>query len=117
METGFPSQKRLRWQRLRLLGTDTTLYVDGSGYSHIPEVGNVLIKLPIQLKLRGSLVRLHLLSSMKRDKQFILTVDTAIGALTTDDILVEAADSKGDVATAAATDATVLVKTRIPSSK
>ena len=82
--------------------TDTTLYVDGSGYSHIPEVGNVLMKAPDTVETAGQSGKVTSVEFDEENKQFILTVDTAIGALTTDDILVEAADRNGDVATAAA---------------
>lgn len=90
--------------------TDTTLHVDGSGYSHIPEVGNVLMKAPDTVETTGQSGKVTSVEFDEENKRFILTVDTAIGALTTDDILVEAANSNGDVATAAAADATVLVK-------
>lgn len=90
--------------------TDTTLYVDGSGYSHIPEVGNVLMKAPDTVETAGQSGKVTSVEFDEESKQFILTVDTAIGTLTTGDILVEAAGRDGGVATAAAHDATVLVK-------
>lgn len=87
-----------------------TLYVDGSGYSHIPEVGNVLMKAPDTVETPGQSGKVTSVEFDEENKQFILTVDTAIGTLTIDDILVEAADSEGNVAIAAADNATVLVK-------
>lgn len=87
---------------------ETTLYVDGSGYSHIPEVGNVLMKAPDTVETAGQSGKVTSVEFDEKSKQFILTVDTAIGALTTDDILVEAAGSNGDVATDADSNATVL---------
>lgn len=89
---------------------DTTLYVDGSGYSHIPEVGNVLMKAPDTVETKGPSGKVISVEFDEENKQFILTVDTKIGALIIDDILVEAADEEGGVATSAALDATVLVK-------
>lgn len=82
----------------------TTLHVDGSGYSHIPEVGNVLMKAPDTVGDTGQSCMVTSVEFNEKDKQFILTVDTPIGALTINDILVEAAGS------VASSSATVLVK-------
>ena len=80
-------------------GTDTTLYVDGSGYSHIPEVGNVLMKAPDTVETTGQSGKVTAVAYDASTQRFSVTVDVAIGGLLTTDILVEAA---GTVASAAA---------------
>jgi hypothetical protein len=90
--------------------TDTTIKVTGDGYSHVPEVGNVLMKAPDTVDATGQSAKVIAVEFLDEEQVFSLLLDTAIGALTTDDILVEAADANGDPATTAAADATVLVK-------
>lgn len=90
--------------------TDTTLHVMGDGYSHVPEVGNVLMKAPDTVDATGQSAKVVAVTFDEENSQFIIAVDTALGALTADDILVEAAGADGMPATEAAADATVLVK-------
>lgn len=89
--------------------TATTIYVEGDGYSDAPEVGMLLIKAPSTTTVAST--KAHTGQSTKvtavefdaTNQRFKLTVDTALGALTTSDILVEA------TGTAASASAKVLV--------
>lgn len=90
--------------------TDTTIYLMGDGYSHVPEVGNVLMIGPDTATTTGQSGKVTDVTFDEEKMQFVVTVDTALGALTTDDILVEAAAADGTPAVEAAADATVLVK-------
>lgn len=88
----------------------TTIYVTGDGYSHIPEVGNVLMKAPDSVETFGQSAVVTAVAFDEEKKQFKVTLSVALGALTTDDILVEAAGEDALPATEAAANATVLVK-------
>lgn len=79
--------------------TATTFKVNGDGYSDAPEVGQVLMIAPDEATGTG---QSGVVTAVKYDatkKVFEVTVDTALGALTTDTILVEA---EGDAANASA---------------
>ena len=101
--------------------TDTEIYVEGDGYSDAPEVGMVIMKAPDSLEVKtlavdGSVVtetvaeytgqsaKITAVVFDEANKKFKITLDNALGALTTDDILVEA------TGTEKAADAKVLVK-------
>lgn len=83
--------------------TATDIYVEGDGYSDAPEVGMIIMKAPTTATATGQSAKITAVEFDEANKKFKVTVDTALGALTTDDILVEA------TGTAAAEDATVLV--------
>ena len=101
--------------------TDTEIFVEGDGYSDAPEVGMVIIKAPESLEVEtltvdegvvtktvaeytGQSAKITAVVFDEANKKFKVTLDNALGALTTDDILVEA------TGTAKAADAKVLVK-------
>ena len=95
--------------------TDTDIYVEGDGYSDAPEVGMVVMKAPDALEVEtftttidntgetpvattvksvsdytGKSAKITAVVFDKEHEKFKITLDQAIGALTTDDILVEA---------------------------
>ena len=101
--------------------TDTEIYVEGDGYSDAPEVGMVVMKAPESLEVEtltvdegvvtktvaeytGQSAKITAVVFDESNKKFKVTLDNALGALTTNDILVEA------TGTAKAADAKVLVK-------
>jgi len=101
--------------------TDTEIYVEGDGYSDAPEVGMVIMKAPESLEVEtltvdegvvtktvaeytGQSAKITAVVFDEANKKFKVTLDNALGALTTNDILVEA------TGTAKAADAKVLVK-------
>lgn len=101
--------------------TDTEIYVEGDGYSDAPEVGMVIMKAPESLEVEtltvaegtvtktvaeytGQSAKITAVVFDEANKKFKVTLDNALGALTTDDILVEA------TGTAKAANAKVLVK-------
>ena len=101
--------------------TDTEIFVEGDGYSDAPEVGMVIMKAPEALEVEtltvddgvvtktvaeytGQSAKITAVVFDEANKKFKVTLDNALGALTTDDILVEA------TGTAKAADAKVLVK-------
>jgi len=101
--------------------TDTEIFVDGDGYSDAPEVGMVIMKAPDSLEVEtltvnegvvtktvaeytGQSAKITAVVFDEANKKFKVTLDNALGALTTDDILVEA------TGTEKAADAKVLVK-------
>jgi hypothetical protein len=101
--------------------TDTEIYVEGDGYSDAPEVGMVVMKAPESLEVEtltvnegtvtktvaeytGQSAKITAVVFDEANKKFKVTLDNALGALTTDDILVEA------TGTAKAANAKVLVK-------
>lgn len=101
--------------------TDTEIFVDGDGYSDAPEVGMVIMKAPESLEVEtltvnegvvtktvaeytGQSAKITAVVFDEANKKFKVTLDNALGALTTDDILVEA------TGTEKAADAKVLVK-------
>jgi hypothetical protein len=102
--------------------TDTDIYVEGDGYSDAPEVGMIVMKAPDSLVVEtleadtttgdvtktvadytGQSAKITAVVFDETNKKFKITLDNALGALTTDDILVEA------TGTAKAADAKVLV--------
>ena len=101
--------------------TDTEIFVEGDGYSDAPEVGMVIMKAPESLEVEtltvnegtvtktvaeytGQSAKITAVVFDEANKKFKVTLDNALGALTTDDILVEA------TGTAKAANAKVLVK-------
>lgn len=89
--------------------TDTNIYVEGDGYSDAPEVGMVIMKAPDALVVEtleadtttgevtktvenytGQSAKITAVEFDEANKKFKITLDNALGALTTDDILVEA---------------------------
>ena len=101
--------------------TDTEIFVEGDGYSDAPEVGMVIMKAPESLEVKtltvdgsavtetvaeytGQSAKITAVVFDEANKKFKVTLDNALGALTTDDILVEA------TGTEKAADAKVLVK-------
>jgi hypothetical protein len=101
--------------------TDTEIYVEGDGYSDAPEVGMVVMKAPESLEVEtltvnegtvtktvaeytGQSAKITAVVFDEANKKFKVTLDNALGALTTNDILVEA------TGTEKAADAKVLVK-------
>lgn len=101
--------------------TDTEIFVEGDGYSDAPEVGMVIMKAPDSLEVEtltvnegvvtktvaeytGQSAKITAVVFDEANKRFKVTLDNALGALTTDDILVEA------TGTEKAADAKVLVK-------
>jgi hypothetical protein len=102
--------------------TDTDIYVEGDGYSDAPEVGMIVMKAPDSLVVEtleadtttgdvtktvadytGQSAKITAVVFDETNKKFKITLDNALGSLTTDDILVEA------TGTAKAADAKVLV--------
>ena len=83
--------------------TDKTIYLNGDGYSDIPEVGMVLMVAPATASTTGQSALVTAVVYDDVNKKFQVTIDTALGALTTSSILVEA------TGTAASATATVLV--------
>lgn len=99
----------------------TEIYVEGDGYSDAPEVGMVIMKAPESLVVEtltvddgvvtkteaeysGQSAKITAVVFDEANKKFKITLDNALGELTTDDILVEA---EGDAKSASAK---VLVK-------
>lgn len=102
--------------------TDTDIYVEGDGYSDAPEVGMLVMKAPVATTVvtsvadttsgaitttsadyTGQSAKITAVVFDEANKKFKITLDNALGSLTTDDILVEA------TGTAKAADAKVLV--------
>ena len=89
--------------------TDTTIYVEGDGYSDAPEVGMVVMKAPESVVVEtltadttsgavtktaedytGQSAKITAVTYDKANGKFAITLDNALGELTTNDILVEA---------------------------
>jgi len=102
--------------------TNTDIYVEGDGYSDAPEVGMIVMKAPEAVVVEtleadtttgevtktvadytGQSAKITAVVFDEANKKFKITLDNALGALTTDDILVEA------TGTAKAANAKVLV--------
>jgi hypothetical protein len=83
--------------------TDTTIYLNADGYSDAPEVGQILMKAPATVTTTGQSGKVTAVEYDEVNEKFAVTLDTALGALSVGDILVEAAG------TAASATATVLV--------
>lgn len=85
-----------------------TIVLNGDGYSDIPEVGMILMIAPSTATGTGQSGKVTAVTFDSTNKKFSVTLDTAIGALTTSSIIVEAVGSGTDDGAASAT-ATVLV--------
>lgn len=83
--------------------TDKIIYVKGDGYSDAPEVGMLLMKAPNAANGTGQSGKITAVEFDEANARFKVTLDTALGALAVDDVLVEA---KGN---AASNEAEVLV--------
>ena len=83
--------------------TDTDIYVEGDGYSDAPEVGMLLMVAPDDVTTTGQSAKVTAVVFDEANKKFKVTLDTALGSLTTSTILVEA------TGTAASASAKVLV--------
>lgn len=79
--------------------TDTTIYIKGDGYSDVPEVGQIIMVAPDDAATKGQSAKITDVTYSETNEEFTVTIDTALGALTTDSILVEA---KGNAASATA---------------
>jgi len=88
--------------------TDKVIYLNGDGYSEIPEVGMTLMVAPASVTTTGQSALVTNVVYDEANSQFVVTLDTALGSLTTSSILVESVGSGTDSAAASAT-ATVLV--------
>ena len=80
--------------------TDTVIYINGDGYGDAPEEGMLIMKAPATAAGTGQSALVTKVEYNEANEQFKVTLDTALGALAVDDILVEAA---GDAASASAT--------------
>lgn len=83
--------------------TDKTIYLVANGLSDNPEVGMVLMVAPSTATTTGQSALVTAVTYDADNTQFVVTIDTALGSLTTSSILVEATGS------AASATATVLV--------
>lgn len=83
--------------------TDKVIYINGDGYGDAPEVGMLIMKAPTTAAGTGQSALVTKVEYNEANKQFKVTLDTALGALAVGDILVEAAGEEADAA------ATVLV--------
>lgn len=81
----------------------TTINIKADGYSDAPEVGQLLMKAPSTATGTGQSGKVTAVVYDKANEQFVVTVDTSLGTLAANDILVEASGS------AASASATVLV--------
>lgn len=77
----------------------TTIYIKGDGYSDAPEVGQVIMVAPNSASATGQSAKITDVAYSATDEEFTVTIDTALGALTTSSILVEA---QGTAASASA---------------
>lgn len=75
----------------------TTIYVNGDGYSDVPEVGMYLMKAPNAVSTSGAYGKVTAVTYDKTNERFEVTISGAIGALAIGDILVEA-DAAADAA-------------------
>lgn len=80
--------------------TDTVIYINGDGYGDAPEEGMLIMKAPATAAGTGQSALVTKVEYNEANEQFKVTLDTALGALAVDDILVEAA---GNAASASAT--------------
>lgn len=78
----------------------TTIYIKGDGYSDAPEVGQIIMVAPANATTTGQSAKITAVAYDEANEKFEVTIDTALGALSVDDILVEAA---GSAASASAT--------------
>ena len=80
----------------------TTIYIKGDGYSDAPEIGQVIMLAPDDVTTQAQSAKITGVTYDETNAEFTVTIDTAIGELAIDDILVEA------TGTAASATATVL---------
>lgn len=73
----------------------TTIKVVGDGYSDVPEVGMLLMVAPEDVATKGQSAKVTAVNYDAANEVFEVTVDTALGALTAGDILVEATGDDG----------------------
>ena len=78
----------------------TTINIKADGYSDAPEVGQILMKAPQTATGTGQSGKVTAVVYDKANEQFVVTVDTSLGTLAANDILVEAS---GSAASASAT--------------
>lgn len=83
--------------------TDKVIYLNGDGYSDNPEVGMLLMVAPATATTTGQSALVTAVEYDSTNLQFKVTIDVALGSLTTSSILVEAAGTE------ASATATVLV--------
>jgi hypothetical protein len=83
--------------------TDTTIYINGDGYSDAPEVGMLIMKAPSSATGIGQSALVTNVVYDEANEKFAVTLSVALGALAVGDILVEAAGDAAD------DEATVLV--------
>ena len=108
-EGGFYIFRTFKVQAATSAATDTDIYIEGDGYSDAPEVGMVLMVAPEALTVTtatadtttgevsyttadytGQSAKVTAVVYDEANKKFKITLDNALGSLTTDDILVEA---------------------------
>jgi len=70
--------------------TDTTIYLNGDGYSDAPEVGMMLMVAPNAANGTGQSAKVTAVEYDSVNERFKVTIDTALGSLTAGAILVEA---------------------------
>lgn len=70
--------------------TDTTIYLNGDGYSDVPEVGMMLMVAPNAANGTGQSAKVTAVEYDSTNERFKVTIDTALGSLTASAILVEA---------------------------
>lgn len=70
--------------------TDTTIYLNGDGYSDVPEVGMMLMVAPNAANGTGQSAKVTAVEYDSTNERFKVTIDTALGSLTAGAILVEA---------------------------
>lgn len=68
----------------------TTINIKADGYSDAPEVGQILMKAPTTATTTGQSGVVTNVVYDEANEQFVVTVDTALGTLAANDILVEA---------------------------
>ena len=99
-----PGQEMLLFRSFAVKSASgTTINIKADGYSDAPEVGQLLMKAPSTATGTGQSGKVTAVVYDKANEQFVVTVDTSLGTLAANDILVEASGS------AASASATVLV--------
>jgi len=73
-------------------GAGTSLEFDGTGWSHIPEIGDKLMVAPANATDTGDTATVTAVTFDKTAKKFTVTFDNNLFSANVDDILVEAAD-------------------------
>lgn len=70
--------------------TDTSIIINGDGYSDAPEVGMVIMKAPSAANGTGASGKVIAVVYDETNEKFTVTLDSAIGSLAVGDVLVEA---------------------------